>query len=198
MREKDAKTALVDVEVARKEENLPLVALIHTDGSGHVDGFYGAAAYVTLLEHPIITDCCFCCGTHGSVEFSELQAIVSGLKLMDSMRRKREGFWTDILRPPAVVWFTDRESLALCCWRPGIKSNPFYARRKNPELWAAYEFFEKQYRIYPIHIKRNSMPIQEKMDNIAGRARSSIKLLFSDIFPKIKTEDSKQEDKVLF
>lgn len=114
--------------------------LLYTDGSGHQDGFGGYAAFVKTPDGLVER---FCMGamSETSVDRAEFTALIEGLRLaMETWQRFPQSSrliggdveWI----VPKIRWTSDREALVL-----SVKK--VYDRSNCPDLWAAFEYFER-------------------------------------------------------
>lgn len=107
---------------------------IYTDGSGHINGFGGWAAFITTLDGILKTfKMGGCCGT--SVDRMEFTALLEGLQGAWEMSRAMPESNIPDWRP-SVLWFSDRESLVHSVKRLNSRSN-------CPDLWVRFEWYER-------------------------------------------------------
>jgi len=113
---------------------------IYTDGSGHINGFGGWAAYITTPDR---TRKDFRMGgaSRTSVDRMEFTAFLEGLQGAMEMAQEMPE-WRDEGWCPAVLWYSDRESLV----NSVLKT---YARSNCPDLWDRFAFYEGQLLITP-------------------------------------------------
>lgn len=113
--------------------------ILYTDGSGReLDGYSGYAALAKTPDNLVKR---FVMGamTESTVDRAEFTALIEGLRICWEMWERfpnkglrREG----VVRPkPKIKWYSDRENLVLAVKR-------VYDRSNQPDLWAAFEYFE--------------------------------------------------------
>lgn len=140
-----------------------------TDGAGYQDGYGGSASLVTSAKHGKYFHR-ISAYTGTSTDRTEFMALIHGLQsIMEEMK------WTDKLRlrsmeliPIQVLWYSDRESL--------VKSvNREYGRKAQPDLWAWFDWFERHFKVFGVHVKRETNHLQNLTDRLASEARILIK-----------------------
>lgn len=148
---------------------------IFTDGSGHTDNYGGSAAVVFSLRHKVYLTR-FAAFYGASVNRAELQAFLLGMRglteVMDWL--KSEAYARLKAYPPIVKWYCDRENLVLSATRTA-SGGTVYSRRTDADLWAQYEWYEKMFKILPVHIPRNSKPGQAACDQVSSELRTLAK-----------------------
>lgn len=146
-----------------------------TDGAGHQDGFGGYSSLLISFRHKkYVPNVGAATGT--SVDRMEFEALLMGLQsILDSMG------WTkgNHLRmlestQPKVVWYSDRESLVRSVMRDE-HGETVYGRKNAPDLWCRFEFYERLFRITPIHIPRATIQWQDVCDELSSEARQLLK-----------------------
>lgn len=151
--------------------------IIHTDGSGYVDGYGGSASYMVSKRYNR-KETRVLSSSHTTVDRAEFEALLLGLQsIIDSMGWVNRG---DINRlkdspnKPTVMWFADRESLILSVWRDS-DGRTICKRKKQADLWARFEFYEQLFDITPILIPRNSNSEHRFVDKLASESRMLVK-----------------------
>jgi ribonuclease HI len=134
--------------------------LIVSDGSGHVDGYGGWAVTVFTPDRNIqVVRLGMINGI--TVDRAEMTAMLAGLAAALDILEK----WPDRPERPWVHVKSDRENMVLSM--KGV-----YGRRNSPDLWASYEWFEKQLDITCEHIDREAdCPELQQMDLHASTGR---------------------------
>lgn len=150
----------------------PPAFTLYTDGSGHADGFGGAAALLLAPKHSAVrTAVIAASGT--TTERMEFEALLAGLQLICDLLGKPSKYFGALDRP-VVHWVSDRESLVLAVLRDE-KNEPIYRRKSTPDLWCRFEYYEKLLTIIPQFSKRKSCPHHDIMDKRASEARQLMK-----------------------
>lgn len=124
--------------------------LLFTDGSGHRDGFGGWCAVARTPDKRFgYTQ--FGCASGTSVDRMEMTAFLEGLTMLSTAIKGLPTLTPNPnrIRGPIVFWYSDRESLVL-----SVRGK--YARSNSPDLWARFEYYEKQFDIYPFHVSRET------------------------------------------
>ena len=110
---------------------------IYTDGSGHVNGFGGWAAFIATPDR---THKDFRIGSANgtSVDRMEFTALLEGLQgAYEMLDRLLQSRFDDPKWKPNISWFTDRESLLNSVKR-------IYGRSNCLDLWARFQFYESR------------------------------------------------------
>jgi len=113
---------------------------IYTDGSGHINGFGGWAAFITTPDRikkdfRMGSACCT------SVDRMEFTALLEGLQGAWEMVMQRPEYMDPDWKPN-ILWFSDRESLV-----NSVKG--IYGRTNCPDLWQRFDFYEANMIINP-------------------------------------------------
>lgn len=160
--------------------------ILHTDGSGHADGYGGSACLVESNSHRKRT-LHLSAYSQTSTDRAEFEGLLNGLQsIVDMMQWSPAADYSALTQRPkklSVAWFTDRESLALSVWRQA-DGTTVYQRKKQGDLWARFEYYEKIFHVIPYLIARNSTPSHEYVDRLASEAR----ILIKEYMEILKTE----------
>lgn len=152
-----------------------IVAHIHTDGSGHEDGFAGSGMAVIPRGKPRIEACA--AETHSSTERGEFYALIRGLAILEDALgwdlRDKEA--AAAARNVHVAWHTDREGLALCAMINPVNGLPYYTRRTCMELWAAFGYYASFLQIHALFEPRNTTLEGKLVDELASDSRQTLK-----------------------
>lgn len=165
--------------------------IVVTDGSGFSDG-YGGSSSIILSDKFAKREIRMAGFSHTSTDRAEFEGLLMGLQgILEIMDWTKEG---DIKRlqfspkKPTVCWYTDRESLVLSIWRDE-NGDTVYQRRKQGDLWARFEFYEKLFDISPFLIDRNSTKEHVHADRLASEAR----LLVKEYLEIVSIDNTKNE-----
>jgi len=151
--------------------------ILYTDGSGHADGYGGSACLVQSNSHKkrAIHLAAY---SNTSTDRAEFEGLLNGLQsIVEMMQWKSPSDYAALEQRPrklTVGWVTDRESLALSVWRQE-DGTTVYQRKKQGDLWARYEYYEKIFLVTPYVIARNSTTTHAYVDRLASEARILIK-----------------------
>jgi ribonuclease HI len=160
--------------------------LIFGDGSGAQwkDGGGCCAFIIDNRRH--VRTCLISAQTRATVNRMELRAYVDALGV--HYNELLEG---KLRNPPYRVWiFSDSEYTVKCGSRE-------YGRKANLDLWSVIDWFETRgYRLRWRWLPRNSNPIHEKADELAGKSRQAIKKLVmspEEVYRLLPSTDAKQQ-----
>lgn len=139
---------------------------LFTDGSGftdHIGGF--ASILVSSNGNPCISSCG--CSMHMETGRAEFMAMLQGLRtIFESNNYDTRGEDLAFLErtKPGVLIISDRQDLV-------GSINNVYERKRNGDLWASFEWYEKYFDIEAVHVKRETVAIHKNADRIASGMR---------------------------
>lgn len=124
-----------------------------------------SSEFPNMAYVPVVGAC-----THVETGRAEMLGMLSALwAIMDTMHWDHKKYHLALERDkPKVLIVTDREDMA-----GGV--NGVYKRRRNPDLWAQFEWFENHFRIDAKHVKRETNKTQSIADKLASEARLVLK-----------------------
>jgi len=154
---------LFDVENPDHSPNKRQFAL-YTDGSGHADGYGGAAVCVqdnlNLGLYRIV-----CSRNRTSTARMEHEALLMGLQFVcETIGSTTEEHRRVLITRPTVFWLSDREDLVLSV--AGI-----YKRKHNADLWCRQSWYEHSLDIHPYYAPRATTSMNILVDELAGVGR---------------------------
>lgn len=154
----------------------PLDWILWTDGSGHKDGLQVSFVWFRSTRFPVPFST-LSASTCGSVNRAELTALLDGLHAILEMERGNAGEkagWTPPM-PRHVMWVSDRQNLVLSVARDPETGQPVYKRDVDADLWARFEWYEKHFRVHPVHVARDTNAFQHKCDRACAATRKVLK-----------------------
>lgn len=139
---------------------------LYTDGSGFTDHIGG---FASILVSSNGTPCTVSCGCsmHMETGRAEFMAILQGLRtIFETNNYDTRGEDLSFLERvrPGVLIISDREDLV-------GSINRIYERKRNGDLWASFEWYEKYLTIEAVHVKRETAEIHKNVDRIASGMR---------------------------
>jgi len=144
--------------------------LLFGDGSGL--SWKGPGGYCVFLVDGRMKEraCLLGARSHATVNRMELSAYVEGISYHYYCI-----LGSSLSNPPYKVWvFSDSEYTVKCGSRD-------HSRKANLDLWMVVDFFESQgYKIRWRWLPRNSNPLHERADRLAGASMKAIKPLILD------------------
>ena len=156
----DEKTRTALEAVVKDIEGADFV--VWSDASAIYDNGIGAWACRVYSEKYQVCQTDIGVLTNTNTNRAELQGLLSGLIRIDGLIEKlrlRSPGWV-----PRIVWVGDRENLII-----GISEDSW--RKKDRDLWAAYEEFERMrgWRISARHVPRDcAIPDHDDLDRLAS------------------------------
>lgn len=149
--------------------------LLYTDGSGYTDPYGGYSAMGLIMRRPVEVVHACAAVFNTDTERMEFEALLNGIQaFLNKLKPDKFTLAKMQVQKPTIVWFTDRESLALAVWRDE-NGEPFYSRRSTPDLWRRFEYYEELFHIIPLCVKRDTVPAHKVVDEIASGLRVLIK-----------------------
>lgn len=146
-----------------------------SDGSGHSDGFAGAAC---IMFSPQRVFCDIRCGSWSgsNTERAEFEALLMGLQaILDQMQVGQKEIEYLKKSRPLVHWTTDRAQLVGSIVIDPDTQKPFWRRSTMPDLWARFDFYHEIFRITPFYLSRNSEAWHRVVDEVSSDMRILMK-----------------------